>query len=118
MLLVNADDLGRKRQLTDRILRCYLEKRIHTASAMTFMTDSERAAGLAKENNLRVGLHLNLTENFTGEKVPNSLRDRHRLVATYLKSRKVNQIFCNPFLRNVFDYVFKSQWEEFCQLYG
>ncbi|MEN6321069.1 MAG: ChbG/HpnK family deacetylase [Syntrophaceae bacterium] len=118
MLIVNADDLGCTKEITDRILICYNRKRIHSASAMTFMIDSERAANLAREIRLPVGLHLNLTQDFTGESVPANARDQHRLVAKYLKARKVNQVLYNPLLRSAFDYTFQAQWNEFYRLYG
>ena len=66
MLIINADDFGRSVAETDAALRCYIAGRITSVSAMVFMADSERAAELAKENELDVGLHLNFTERFTG----------------------------------------------------
>lgn len=117
MLYVNADDLGWTVEITDRIVTCYHQRRIHSASAMTFMKDSERAAELARQNGLQVGLHLNLTQEFTSEKTPTNLRDHHRSIAAYLKARKMNQVLYNPFLRQAFDYVFRAQWDEFCRLY-
>jgi predicted glycoside hydrolase/deacetylase ChbG (UPF0249 family) len=118
MLIVNADDLGRTKEITDSILICYNRKRIHSASAMTFMSDSERAAELAIENQLPTGLHLNLDQELTAPTTPVKLRDHHRAVSDYLKARKWNQVLYNPFLRTSFDYVFQAQWDEFCRLYG
>ncbi|MCK5507326.1 MAG: ChbG/HpnK family deacetylase [Desulfobacterales bacterium] len=118
MLYVNADDFGCASEVTDRILSCYRKSRIHVASAMTFMKDSERASDLARQNGLSVGLHLNLIQDFTDTTVPEKLRDQHRLVADYLKARKMNQILYNPLLRRAFGYVFHAQWEEFHRLYG
>lgn len=118
MLIVNADDYGWNKETTDRILICYGRESIHSASAMTFMADSERAASLAKENQLLVGLHLNLDQKITGLAVSAKLREHHQKTAAYLKARKWNQILYNPFLRNSFDYVFQAQWDEFCRLYG
>jgi predicted glycoside hydrolase/deacetylase ChbG (UPF0249 family) len=118
MLYVNADDFGWTDEVTDRILSCYREGRIHAASAMTFMRDSERASDLARGSNLSVGLHLNFTAEFTGETVTANLRDQHKILATYLKARKFNQILYNPLLGKAFGYVFQAQWDEFCRLYG
>ena len=67
MLIINADDFGRSVAETDAALRCYVAGRITSVSAMVFMADSERAAELAKEKELDVGLHLNFTERFTGK---------------------------------------------------
>lgn len=118
MLIVNADDYGLDKETTNRILTCYTRERVHTASAMTFMADSERAAFLAKEIGLPIGLHLNLDEEMTGPQLPAKLREYHRVTASYLNIRKWNQLIYNPFLRNTFDYVFQAQWDEFCRLYG
>ncbi|PYL02866.1 MAG: chitooligosaccharide deacetylase, partial [Verrucomicrobia bacterium] len=65
MLIINADDWGCSVAETDAALRCYKGGRITSVSAMVFMEDSERAAELAKENELDVGLHLNFTDKFT-----------------------------------------------------
>lgn len=117
MLIVSADDYGCDEKTTDRILTSYTRKRIHCASAMTFMADSERAADLAKENKLPVGLHLNLDDEITGSQLPGKLREYHCIIAAYLNARKWNKLIYNPFLRNSFDYVFQAQWNEFCRLY-
>lgn len=118
MLSINGDDLGWTREITDRILACYQKGKIGSASAMTFMKDSERAAELARESGLPVGLHLNLTRAFTGESITIKLREKHRSIAAYLNALKMNQVLYNPFLHKVFDYVFQAQWEEFVRLYG
>jgi len=118
MLHVNADDLGWTEKITDRIITCHRRERIHSASLMAFMEDSERAADLSLEYALPVGLHLNLTQELTGRTASDGLRERHRSVAAYLKARKANQILFNPFLRKAFDYVFKAQWDEFSRLLG
>ena len=118
MLFVNADDYGRNQETTHRILTCYSARRIHSASAMTHMIDSQRAADLALECQLPTGLHLNLDHDFSATTIPTKLRDHHQAVATYLRLTKFNQIVFNPFLRNSFDYVFQAQWDEFCRLYG
>ena len=117
MLYVNADDLGRTEVISNKILDCYDQGRIHSTSAMAFMEDSERIAELASERGLAVGLHLNFIEGFTGEKVPPELRERHQNVISYLKAWKGNQFLFNPLLIKDFDYEFKAQWDEFCRLY-
>jgi len=117
MLIINADDLGRTKDITDRIFACHKHMRIHSASAMTFMEDSERAAELVAESGLPVGLHLNFTLKFTGKTVKESLRDQHNKIVKYLNARKFNQVLYNPMLRLAFQYVFQAQWDEFCRLY-
>ena len=42
---------------------------VDSVSAMVYMGDSERAAELAKSENLDTGLHVNFTEPFTGKNV-------------------------------------------------
>jgi chitin disaccharide deacetylase len=118
MFFINADDLGCTKEITDRILVCYNKKRIHSASAMTFMIDSERAADLARADQLPTGLHLNLDQDLTAAAIPAQLGNHHQAVSDYLRARKWNQVIYNPFLRNSFDYVFQAQWDEFCRLYG
>lgn len=118
MLYVNADDLGWTEEITDRILTCYRQGRITSCSAMTFMKDSERASKLAIDNKLNVGLHLNFTQEFTGQAATTTLKAHHMEVSDYLNARKMNQVLFNPFLRHSFDYVFQAQWEEFHRLYG
>lgn len=118
MLIVNADDFGCDKEITDRILTCYGQKRINSASAMTFMIDSDRAADLVRESQLPVGLHLNFDHELTATATPAKLREHHRAVSAYLNARKWNQVIYNPFLHGSFDYIFQAQWDEFCRLYG
>jgi len=118
MLIINADDWGRSVEETDAAFRCYKEGRITSVSAMVFMEDSQRAADLAKENNLEVGLHLNLTERFTAKSCPSLLgRDQER-IAHFLRSGKLSQILYNPFLRKEISYSYKAQAAEFERLFA
>jgi predicted glycoside hydrolase/deacetylase ChbG (UPF0249 family) len=118
MLIVNADDWGRSRAETDAILQCHLGGHITSVSAMVFMEDSERAAGLAGENRVDVGLHLNFSQQFTGEIVSPALRNHHRSIVAFLTTNKYAQLFYNPFLRTQFAYSCQSQLEEFTRLFG
>jgi predicted glycoside hydrolase/deacetylase ChbG (UPF0249 family) len=118
MLVINADDFGRNRLATDRILVCHAKKRVTSTSAMVFMEDSKRAAALAKASQVDVGLHINFTESFTGPSVPQSLRRDHERVRRFLRANKYALLIYNPFLRNAFRAVFEAQLEEFARLYG
>jgi chitin disaccharide deacetylase len=118
MLFVNADDFGLDREATDRILCCYHRGAISRASAMTFMRDSERAAEAAKQSSFPMGLHLNLTRQFSGSTVNQNLRRHHLAVASYLNRRKINQFIFNPLLGRSLEYVCRAQWDEFVRLYG
>lgn len=118
MLIINADDWGRSAAETDAALRCYKEKRITSVSAMMFMEDSERAAELAKENDLDVGLHLNFAEPFTGRNYPAELGQYHGGTIRYLMGNKYAQLVYNPFLRKEFAFSYEAQAGEFVRLFG
>jgi chitin disaccharide deacetylase len=118
MLIVNADDLGRSKAATDDTLSCYARNRITSTSAMVYMEDSERAAGLALESGIDVGLHINFSERFTGASVPEALRHSQGRVCSFLKTNKYAHLLYNPFLRQQFRDVFEAQYREFVRLYN
>jgi len=118
MLIITADDFGITRHTTDSILRCYLSKAITSVSAMVFMEDSARAATLSGGIGLEVGLHLNFTLPFTAPDINPELREHQNTIVSYLARGKLPQVLYNPFLRNSFAVVFRSQNEEFLRLYG
>src|SRR5262245_47534165 len=118
MLIVNADDFGRDKPTTDRIVACFLERRITSTSAMVFMADSERAAALCLEHNLEAGLHLNFDERFNGSVPTARCREYLDRVATFLRRTKYSQVIFNPLLRREFEYLFNVQHEVFLLLYG
>src|SRR5438445_7602395 len=64
VLIINADDWGRECETTDRILDCICCGAVSSVSGMVFMEDSERAACIAREKGVDVGLHLNFTTPF------------------------------------------------------
>src|SRR2546427_3646182 len=109
MLIINADDWGRSVAETDAALRCDKGGRTTCVSAMVFMEDSERAAELAKENELDVGLHLNFTERFTANKCPAMLGDCHNRIIRFLTRNKRSQLLYNPFLRKEFSHSYQAQ---------
>ncbi len=117
MLIINADDWGRSAPETDAALKCYKEGRITSVSAMVFMEDSERAAGLSKDNNLDVGLHLNFSEQFTDGKCPGKLKDYHGRIVRFLRRNKYSQLLYNPFLRHEFAHSYEAQASEFVRLF-
>ena len=118
MIIINADDWGRSRTETDAALSCYKNGRITSVSAMVFMEDSDRAADLAKETGIDVGLHLNLTQNFSGEVHVRPLREYHDHIIRYLTSNKYAFLIYNPALRKAFQYVCQAQFDQFMRLYG
>src|SRR5436305_8482771 len=118
MLIINADDWGRSEAETDAALRCYQEGRITSVSAMVFMEDSERAAELAKDTELDVGLHLNFAEALTGKNYPAELGQYHGRIIRYLMRNKYAQLIYNPFLQKEFTYSYQAQAREFARLFG
>jgi chitin disaccharide deacetylase len=118
ILIINADDWGSDRKTTDCILECAGRHAISSASGMVFMEDSERAAALALEQNIDIGLHLNLTETFSGRNVPGRLQEHHAQVACFLLRHRFSQILYHPGLATSFEYLAKAQQEEFHRIYG
>jgi predicted glycoside hydrolase/deacetylase ChbG (UPF0249 family) len=118
MLIINADDWGRSAAETDAALRCYKERRVTSVSAMVFMEDSERAAELANDNDLDVGLHLNFSEEFTDGRCPGRLRDYHGRIVRFLMRNRYSQLLYNPFLRKEFALSYEAQAGEFLRLFG
>lgn len=118
MLIITADDYGKNKNATDNILKCFLNKRISSASAMVFMEDSERAAQEALKSGLEIGLHLNFTMPFNSCNIDKELQNHQNEVISYLSKNKVAQIIYNPFLADSFKFLFLAQQEEFMRLYG
>jgi len=117
LLIVNADDWGGWYKATDAALACHEKGRITSVTAMVFMADSERAAGLAKAAKLSVGLHLNLNQSFTGNRSP-SVNGNHEKVVRFLSRNKYAQLLYHPWLRNHFRRDYQAQLTEFQRLYG
>lgn len=85
---------------------------------MVFMEDSEHAAVTAHEYLVDSGLHLNLTTPFSGQGCSSRLKDSQHKIAQYLLRHRLAQVMFHPGLTNEFDYVVKSQVDEFSRLYG
>jgi chitin disaccharide deacetylase len=118
VLIINADDWGRSVAETDSALRCYRAARITSVSAMVFMSDSKRAAKLAKDHQLDdVGLHLNFSEEFTDASCPEALKEHHRRIVRFLRRNKYAQLLYNPLLRKAFACSYRAQMEEFTRLF-
>jgi len=118
LLIVNADDWGRDRLTTDRTLDCVRRGAISSVSAMVFMDDSGRAAAIAQQERIEVGLHLNLTSPFSAAGCPGRLVQRQQQVARYLRSHRLSQAIFHPGLTRAFDYVVAAELDEFRRLYG
>ncbi|HYT61608.1 MAG TPA: ChbG/HpnK family deacetylase [Haliangiales bacterium] len=118
MLIINADDWGGWKSATDAALACYEKNRITSVSAMVFMDDSERAAALARDLGMDVGLHVNLNQDFSASHCPTHLKQNHSRIKRFLKRNRYAQVLYNPFLRKEFRDVYEAQAEEFVRLYG
>ena len=118
MLIINADDFGQNRLATDRILAGFRHGSVTSTSAMVFMEDSERAAGLANEAGLDTGLHLNFTQRFTGPIRNSRVAEQQGEIAGFLGKNKFAQLIYHPGLRKQFRYVFEVQLEEFQRCFG
>jgi len=118
LLIVNADDWGRDPQTTGKILDCALRGAVSSVSAMVFMEDSERAATLARERGIDVGLHLNFTTSFSASGCPAGLVDRQQELRRYLRCHRLAQVVFHPGLIRSFEYVVAAQLDEFRRLYG
>lgn len=117
-LIVNADDWGRDRDTTDRTISCVRCASVSSVSAMVFMEDSDRAAVIAQEYALDVGLHLNLTTPFSDKKCSSRLRESQEKIGLYLLRHRFAQAIFHPGLTSEFEYVVKAQCDEFHRLYG
>ena len=116
-LIINADDWGRDVQTTDRTLECF-QHGLSSASGMVFMEDSGRAARIATEQGLDIGLHLNLSTPFSASGVSSALETHHKKVCEYMCAHRLARLLYHPGLANSFEYVVTRQYEEFSRLYG
>ena len=117
MLIVNADDWGRSVAETDAALACFSQGRVTSVTAMVFMADSERAAGIALEHGVPVGLHLNFTQPPTASGIDKTFLSEHHRLVKFLTRGRYSAVALNPFLRRAFRSVFQYQLDEFIRLY-
>ncbi|QNI33486.1 ChbG/HpnK family deacetylase [Alloacidobacterium dinghuense] len=117
-LIINADDWGRDRETTDRTLDCVRRGTVSSVSAMVFMEDSERAAGIARDHGIDTGLHLNFTSAFSALGLPSQLVEHQKCVSQYLLRHRLSQVVFHPGLIRSFEYVLTAQRDEFIRLYG
>lgn len=118
LLILNADDWGRDRENTQKILDCSVRGSLSSASAMVFMEDSERAAAIARERGFDTGLHLNFTTLFTSRNCPWRLLERQRELSSRLRRHRFSSLLYYPGLKASFEYVLSAQIDEYHRLYG
>jgi predicted glycoside hydrolase/deacetylase ChbG (UPF0249 family) len=116
-LIVNADDFGLRPDVTDAILEMFGTRRITSATAMVFMQDTTRAAALAREHGLPLGLHLNLTSVFSDPAAPSGARSRQARIARYF-SRRVTRHAYDPRMTRVVADCVRDQLEAFLAAFG
>lgn len=117
LVVVNADDLGLTAVETDAVVRAFAAGAITSATALVWMRDSERAAALARECGLPVGLHLNLIEPYTDVGVPRAAADAQRRVVRRLRSGASGYLY-HPGWRRDFERCIADQVERFAELFG
>ncbi len=118
MIIVNADDWGRSPAETDAAAACHRSGGITSVTAMVYMEDSQRAAEIANEMGIEVGLHLNLTQPFSARGASETVTKQHREIAAFLTSSRHAGVLYRPRLRSAFRDVCQAQLGEFVRLYG
>lgn len=120
LLIVNADDFGHDRDATDLTIQCFSAGLLSSATAMTYMEDSERAAELALANGLPLGLHLNFTEPFTGASAPAAVRERQAAACAIFAGanlRRQSWLY-DPRIQGQVEDAIRDQLERFRALLG
>jgi hypothetical protein len=92
LLIVNADDFGYSRNVTDPVVAAYDEGLITSTTAMVWMRDTSRAVTFARERGMPVGLHLNLTLPFDGDHVPERVREQQARLTGMFDARSWSQV--------------------------
>jgi predicted glycoside hydrolase/deacetylase ChbG (UPF0249 family) len=120
LLIINADDWGWNRGATDRTVECLDASRVTSATALVYMADSDRAAAIARERDLPVGLHLNLTDPFTDPNTPPEVSATQRRVASRLAGSglRLRRWIHDPAMRTDVERSIHHQFERFEALYG
>jgi chitin disaccharide deacetylase len=120
LLIVNADDFGYDERNTDAAAECFARGRITSVSAMVYMRDSERAAEVARDAGVPVGLHLNLSEPYTGSDVREAARLRHARLAERFSGGwlRVRRWLYDPMICRDVDDCIGEQLAQFQALYG
>jgi chitin disaccharide deacetylase len=118
LLIVNADDWGANAATSNAIYECWAAGAVTSISGMVFMADSERAAQLAIERGLPVGLHINLTESFTASAVPPSVTDRQARLVRYFEGPKWHRWGFSARLFTEIERSVGDQLREFRRIYG
>ncbi|MGE0026847.1 MAG: ChbG/HpnK family deacetylase [Thermoleophilia bacterium] len=120
LLIINADDWGGFPAATDSIERCFEIGAITSATAMVYMSDSDRAAQIAIESDRPIGLHLNLTQPFEVVPASPAVRDRQLAACRYFRDLRRRRWTYDPrreVNRLIHDAIL-DQFDAFERLYG
>lgn len=121
LLIVNADDLGWEPTMTDLTIEAFGAGRISSATWLAHMADSERAAEVARDHGLPTGLHLNLTDPYTGNDVPATDRDRHRDLCRHFamgRTLHLRSWTYDPRIQGEVEWALATQLERYHALFG
>jgi predicted glycoside hydrolase/deacetylase ChbG (UPF0249 family) len=120
LLIVNADDFGWNRGATDLTLGCFGAGQITSTTALVNMEDSERAAELGREGGFPIGLHLNLTDPFSGPDVPSAERERQAAACRIFGGggRRLRSWTYDPRIATLVEDAIRDQVERFHALFG
>jgi predicted glycoside hydrolase/deacetylase ChbG (UPF0249 family) len=94
---------------------------VTSATAMMFMADSRRAASLSRATRQEVGLHINLSQPYTADDVPDSVAERQTTVTRHFHGstrRRIRQWVYDPLLRANVEAVIADQLDEFQAQFG
>jgi hypothetical protein len=117
-MIVNADYWGYSPPVTDVIMRWFDAGMVTSTTAMMWMRDTQRAAEIARDRRLPVGLHLNLTAPFEARVVPERVRERQLAIVGHFApdSWRMGAPFTgDPLLLSD---VIRDQLDAFYELFG
>jgi chitin disaccharide deacetylase len=118
LLIVNADDLGLERPVSDSIVECFRSGAITSATALVWMRDSDRAAEIARREQIPTGLHLNLIEPYTAPDVPPRVAQTQRRVVERLGKGGLGAQLYHRAWSEDFGQCIRDQLLRFAELYG
>ena len=89
-IIINADDFGITRAVSDAIINVYQNRSLTSTSLMVNMPAAEYAAALAKERpELGVGLHFNITEGCPLSSEMDIINQEKRLFHRYTLMKRI-----------------------------
>src|SRR4051812_16105856 len=118
-LIVNADDFGVDVPTNRSILEVYRDGLISSASAMVFMSATQDAVEAVATHPIAIGLHLNLTHEFSGYEVTDELRAvQGRLSKVFSEHLRLHRWCYDPRIQADVEYSLAAQVAEFARVFG